>query len=110
MQTDENFKYTELDSALLLWFRNARTLNIPTSAPILQSKAESFAKELCLETFLSSSGWLSRFKQRHDIQSEAVTSEQTDFSSQSCLSTLRLTIYSMMTNPDCSLNFSINFL
>ena len=64
--------------------RNARALNISISGPILHAKAESFGKGLGLETFLS--GWLSRFKQRHDKhfrvisgESGAMKSKQTDY-------------------------------
>ena len=79
-------KHADLDSALFLWFKNARSLNIPISGPILQTKADNLAKMLGLESFLLSSGWLSRFKQWHGIhfriisgESNAVTPEQTDF-------------------------------
>ena len=41
--------------------------NCKVSGPILQTKAENLAKMVGLESFLSSSGWLSRFKQQHGI-------------------------------------------
>ena len=97
MLTTDNFTPTRkrmrkancsnLDTALMLWFTNARTFNLPISGVIiLRAKANSLAEGLGLRIFLASSGWLSRFKKRHDIhfrvisgESKAVTPEQTDY-------------------------------
>lgn len=78
-------KHSDVESALLLWFRNARSSNIPISGPILQGKARELSKKLNIEDFHASDGWLDRFKRRHDInfrvisgESANVTSAQTD--------------------------------
>jgi len=44
-------QYSDADETLLLWFKNARALNIPLSGPILQVKAANFS---------------SRFKEGHN--------------------------------------------
>ena len=58
-------------------YKNARNLNIPISGTILQMKAVNLAQGLGLD-FHSSEGWLSRFKQRHDIQFRVISGESGD--------------------------------
>ena len=45
-------KHADVEDALLLWFKNARAMNVPLSGPILQAKVfssldtlESFSRE-----------------------------------------------------------------
>ena len=33
-------KYKDIEEALLLWFKQARTMNVPISGPILQAKVK----------------------------------------------------------------------
>ena len=47
-------KHADLDSELFLWFKTARSINIPISGPI-QTKADNLAKMLGVESFLSTS-------------------------------------------------------
>lgn len=46
----ENKSIPELESVLLLWFKQVRDQNIAISGPILKAKAEDFAKRKKLES------------------------------------------------------------
>ena len=70
-------KHSDLEAALLMWYKNARNLNIQISGTILQMKAANLAQGLGLD-FHSSEDWLSRFKQRHDIQFRVISGESGD--------------------------------
>ena len=78
-------KGEELDEALFKWFKQARSLNIPISGPILLTQADQIATELGIDDFVPSNGWLHRFKGRKGIsckvisgESASVTPESTD--------------------------------
>ena len=60
-------KYSDIEDALLLWFNQARCMNVPVSGTILQVKAQELALALGHRDFRCSSGWLERFKSRHSI-------------------------------------------
>ena len=57
----------DVDRALFLRFKRARSMNAPISGPIVQTLAELTAAELVNVDFKASSGWLDRFKRRHGI-------------------------------------------
>ena len=63
---DENIrsgsKRQPMNTYLLLLLM--RTDNIPTRGPILKFKATEYAKELKIETFKASNGWLDKRKHR----------------------------------------------
>lgn len=78
-------QYPDLEDAMLMWFKDARSRKIPLSGPILQSRAVKLATDLGYTNFKCSDGWLSRFKARHEINFKAlgaksarVESSQTD--------------------------------
>ena len=75
-------KNVEIDSALLEWFRKARSKNIPISGPILQEKALQIAKALDVapSEFKASNGWLDRFKNRNGIKPRFISGEAGDVS------------------------------
>ena len=75
-------KNAEIDSALLEWFRKARSKNIPISGPILQEKALQIAKALDVapSEFKASNGWLDRFKNRNGIKARSISGEAGDVS------------------------------
>lgn len=58
--------HPEVDELLFKWFRQKRANNIAVSGPMLLMKAEEFAK-MIKDDFKCSSGWLDRFKKRHNI-------------------------------------------
>ncbi|KAH8042048.1 hypothetical protein HPB51_020161 [Rhipicephalus microplus] len=59
--------YPDVEEALLMWLRDARSRNIPVNGLLLRKRAEQLAVVLNQEQFQCSEGWLSRFKSRHAI-------------------------------------------
>ena len=70
-------KFPEVEKALLTWFKNAREQNVTVSGEIMREKAKYFATKLGISDleFDCSSGWLERFKVRHDISFKRVCGE-----------------------------------
>ncbi|KAL0593956.1 Tigger transposable element-derived protein 4 [Plecturocebus cupreus] len=56
--------YTDLEEALMRWYRIAQCLNVPVNGPMLRLKANDFAQKLGHNDFKCSNGWLDRFKSR----------------------------------------------
>jgi len=67
--------YPDVEQALMMWFKQARALNIPLSGPVLVAKASQLAAELGHSDFKCSDGWLTRFKSRHDITFRTISGE-----------------------------------
>ncbi|ELU05436.1 hypothetical protein CAPTEDRAFT_46694, partial [Capitella teleta] len=67
----------------MLWFKAARTKNIPLSGPILCAKASKLAADLGHEKFEASNGWLSRFKDRHQIVFRVISGESANVNQES---------------------------
>ncbi|KAH8035597.1 hypothetical protein HPB51_007832 [Rhipicephalus microplus] len=59
--------YPDLENAVLLWLKRARSSNLPINGPILREKAEELFLRLGIEDFKCSDGWISRFKERHGL-------------------------------------------
>ena len=70
-------QFDELENSMLKWFTAMRDRNIPLSGTLLLEKAKSFADRLRITDFKHSTGWLDRFKERHDISFKAVCGEAT---------------------------------
>ena len=98
-----------LDKAINKWFINSRQRIVPVSGTLLKEKAVHFAKELQIDDFQSSEGWLHRWKTRYSVtfktiagEAKSCTSEMTaSWTRQLCqpLSlTTNLKIFSMPTN------------
>ena len=68
-------KYEDIETLLLEWFNHMRTSNVPLSGPIIQSKANEIAKNLDIQDFSCSTGWLYRFQKRHSISSVVICGE-----------------------------------
>ena len=84
-----------LDAAIFKWFLNMRSQNVPLSGGIIQEKASIYAKELNIENFKDSDGWLRRWKERRNItfktisgESNSVTSEMVNAWKETSLPTL----------------------
>ncbi|XP_056658750.1 tigger transposable element-derived protein 4 [Monodelphis domestica] len=59
--------YTDLEEALMRWYRIAQCLNVPVNGPMLRLKANDFAQKLGHSDFKCSNGWLDRFKSRYGL-------------------------------------------
>ncbi|XP_030754388.1 tigger transposable element-derived protein 4-like [Sitophilus oryzae] len=64
-----------IDRATYEWFVKARAKNIPLSGTLIRSKAKEIASKLDYVTFNASSGWLERFKKRHNITFKTISGE-----------------------------------
>ncbi|XP_064455097.1 tigger transposable element-derived protein 6-like [Ornithodoros turicata] len=62
-------------STLYMWFLDIRARNIRVSGATLQQKAKEFASILGCDDFKGSSGWLQRFKNRHDVVGKTLSGE-----------------------------------
>ena len=65
-------KHSEIDEALFLWFSEICQKDIPVSgySYIFKAKAEKLAKDLGIEDFKASEGWLWRSKSHYQIHGE----------------------------------------
>ncbi|XP_060868646.1 tigger transposable element-derived protein 4-like [Metopolophium dirhodum] len=70
-----NCTHTDLDNVLLRWFKNQRNLCIPINGPILQQKANELAEGLGKHNFNCSTGWIQRFRARHNIVFSTISGE-----------------------------------
>ena len=67
--------YEEVDSAVMLWFNKVRREDIPLSGPLVMEKANEFAAKLGVLSFKANTGWLDRFKKRHNISWRVISGE-----------------------------------
>ena len=67
-------KYCSMEEATLIWFKQARAMNLPISGSLLGQKAEQLAQQLGTE-FHANSGWLDRFKNRHGLVFKSICGE-----------------------------------
>lgn len=67
--------YTDLEEALMRWYRIAQCLNVPVNGPMLRLKANDFAQKLGHNDFKCSNGWLDRFKSRYGLVFRAQPTE-----------------------------------
>ncbi|XP_062493500.1 tigger transposable element-derived protein 4 [Pezoporus occidentalis] len=67
--------YTDLEEALVKWYRIAQCLNMPVNGPMLRLKANDFAQKLGHNDFKCSNGWLDRFKSRYGLVFRAQPAE-----------------------------------
>ncbi|KAI6651286.1 Tigger transposable element-derived protein 6 [Oopsacas minuta] len=68
-------KYKEIEEVVLEFLRLAREQGEAVTGPMLDQLVEEEARELGLEDFKASEGWLSRLKDRHGISAKAVSGE-----------------------------------
>ncbi|GJQ76772.1 hypothetical protein Trydic_g15612 [Trypoxylus dichotomus] len=72
----------DVDSALIKWFSQCRSANLPINGPLLMKKAEEFGRLLGDSEFKCSDGWLHRFKLRHGISFGKINGEAKIFNLQ----------------------------
>ena len=63
------------DTAVFKWFLSLRSQNVPLSGAIIQEKANQHAKELSIENFKASDGWLRRWKERNNVTFKTISGE-----------------------------------
>ncbi|KRZ01568.1 Tigger transposable element-derived protein 4 [Trichinella zimbabwensis] len=66
---------TDIDEALLQWFQGQSQIRTPISGPISKINAEQFATMLGYTDFTCTTGWVDRFKARHNIFSGRLCGE-----------------------------------
>jgi len=76
----QNTGYAQIDAIVFEWFSRMRSLSIPVSGPMIQTKALDIAKALNQPNFKASGGWLSRFKSRHIIGCNRISGEKSTVS------------------------------
>lgn len=60
--------YENIDQAMAIWVEQAINANLDINGDILKEKAKNFSVLLGIEDFKASEGWLTKFKQRHNIK------------------------------------------
>lgn len=81
---DRPSHYPDVEEALFSWFKDVRARNLPVSGDLLQTKAISLACLLGHHDFKGSSGWLQRFKNRHEIVCHTLSGEGSAVNLDSC--------------------------
>ena len=60
-------KYGEINGLLWKWYTRARESNIPVDGPMLVEEARILAERIGDDTFKGTSGWLDKWKKRHNM-------------------------------------------
>lgn len=69
-------RFKEVEQKTYEWFTQARAHNIPVSGPIIQAQAFKIAAAIDQNsTFVASTGWLNRFRERHNIKFKCISGE-----------------------------------
>ncbi|KAF2893741.1 hypothetical protein ILUMI_12435 [Ignelater luminosus] len=68
--------YNDVDEAVLDWIKMVRDRNVSISGPLIKEKALYFSKRLGHTDFVASSGWLDKFKKRHNIVHKVMCGEK----------------------------------
>ena len=66
-------KSDDIDKACYQWLISARYKILPVNGIILKDKALYFGKELGLEEFMTSDGWLDQWKKRCNISFKVIS-------------------------------------
>lgn len=67
-QKDRPSCFPQVEEALSLWITNALAAEVVINGDILREKAKIFAQGFEINNFMSSNGWVSKFKQRHNLK------------------------------------------
>jgi len=76
--------YEEVDNAVLKWMTCIRNNNLPISGSLIKEKAIYFAQKFGFIDFRTSSGWLDKFKSRHNVVFKVICGESADVQENDC--------------------------
>jgi hypothetical protein len=79
-KTGKESTFAVLETVLFTWYQQARASNIPIDGTIVREKGKIIAAQLNIDYFSVSSGWLSRFKERHGLVFKKLAGECADVS------------------------------
>jgi len=71
-------KAEDVEEALLRWFAQARSRQLPISGPLLTEKATQLAEGLGIQDFKATDSWLQRWKERNNIKFKKQHGEKQD--------------------------------
>ena len=77
-------KAEDVEKALLRWFSQARSRQVPVSGPLLMEKDNSLAEGLGVVEFKATVGWLERWKERNSIKFKKQHGEKQDADDWGC--------------------------
>jgi hypothetical protein len=75
LKRNRSSAYKDIEKALLIWITEKRSQNAPINTAIIKTKAKDFAKELKIENYKPSNGFVTRFVKRHNIKFETKCGE-----------------------------------
>jgi hypothetical protein len=82
-KTSKESTFAELETVLFTWYQQARASNIPIDGTKLREKAKIIVAQLNIDNFSASSGWVSRFKDRHGLVFKKLVGESAEVSAES---------------------------
>ncbi|XP_049845510.1 tigger transposable element-derived protein 6-like [Schistocerca gregaria] len=82
-------EYEDIETLLLVWSNHMHASNISLTGSVIQSKANDIAKDMGIEDFRCSAGWLYRFQKRLSISSVQICGEANRVDEESANSWLR---------------------
>ena len=103
MLRDKKFKpgnHELVNQAILNWFLNMQSQNVPLSASMIQEKAVIFAKELNNENFQASDGWLRCWKEKNNISLKTVSRELKSVTPEMVNAWLETSLPTLLSNYD----------
>ncbi|XP_066153045.1 tigger transposable element-derived protein 4-like [Euwallacea fornicatus] len=65
----------KIDKLCYKWFVESRNKGIPLTGPLVQAKAKEISETLGNKNFSASTGWLNRFRTRHNIAFKTISGE-----------------------------------
>jgi len=82
-KTGKESTFAELETVLFTWYQQAWASNIPNNGTTLREKVKIIAAQLNIDNFSASSGWVSRFKDRHGLVFKKLAGESAEVSVES---------------------------
>lgn len=107
MKRNKVCEYSEIEKALVKWFKQYHEKNVLLSGPNLQEKVRNFATLLKVDNFSASNGSLDGFKRRHDITFTKICSDSKDVNNNICcrwLDELPRTLENYSMNDICNVD------